>query len=148
MEIILLRKVENLGNLGDRVEVRSGFGRNYLIPTGRAVPATAVNVQAFEARRAELERLAAEALVAAEQRRQQLQVLSIRVARRAGDEGRLFGSVGAIDITRAVNEAGVALQKHEVRLSQGPFRMTGEYAVDLHLHSDVVAKLKIEIVPE
>jgi len=149
MDVILLQKVENLGSLGDRVSVKSGFGRNYLIPTGRAVPATGVNIAAFEERRAELEKQEAESLAAAEARKTHLEAVgSIRIAKKAGEEGRLFGSVGASDIARAASEAGVAIERNEVRLSGGPFRVAGEYEVEIRLHSDVAAQLKIEIVPE
>jgi len=148
MEIILLKKVENLGNLGDKVYVKPGYGRNYLIPTGRAVPATAANVKAFEERRAELEREAAALLTEAEARKTQLADLSITIARRAGDEGRLFGSVGGADIAEALQAAGHAVDKHEVRLPQGPLRITGEYEVMVHLHSDLDVAVRLEIVAE
>ncbi len=149
MEVILLKNVENLGSLGDKVSVKAGYGRNYLIPSGNAVPATAENLAAFEARRAELEKAAAEAREIANGRRDQLEALPpITIACRAGDEGRLFGSVGTSDIAEAVSKAGVDVQKHEVRLPQGPFRVAGEYEVQLHLHADVEAMVKVEVVPE
>jgi large subunit ribosomal protein L9 len=148
MEIILLKKVENLGSLGDKVYVKPGYGRNYLIPTGRAVPATPANVKAFEERRAELERDAAALMTDAETRKAQLADLSITIARRAGDEGRLFGSVGSTDIAEALQAAGHAVEKQEVRLPQGPLRTTGEYEVMLHLHSDVDVAIKVGIVNE
>ena len=148
MEVILLKQIENLGGLGDKVSVKSGYGRNYLIPTGRAVPATAENQAAFEARRAELEKEAAEAMAAAETRKASIDGLSITVARKAGDEGRLFGSVGTADIAEAATAAGVALEKKEVRLPEGPFHVTGEFEVQVHLHTDVEATLKLAIVPE
>ncbi|SDY18118.1 large subunit ribosomal protein L9 [Allochromatium warmingii] len=147
MEVILLKNVTKLGVLGDKIKVRSGYGRNYLIPSGFAVSATAENLEAFEARRAELERAAAEALAAAEARKAQFAGLSLTIARKAGDEGRLFGSVGAADIAEAAREAGLELSKSEVRLSEGPFRLTGEYTVALHLHADIDAQVKIDIVP-
>ncbi len=149
MEVILLKNVENLGNLGDKVSVKAGYGRNYLIPSGNAVPATADNLAAFEERRAELEKAAAEALAVANGRKEQLASLPpITIACRAGDEGRLFGSVGTSDIADAVSKAGVEVQKQEVRLPQGPFRVAGEYEVSLHLHADVEAVVKVEVVPE
>ncbi len=149
MEVILLKNVENLGSLGDKVSVKAGYGRNYLIPSGSAVPATAENLAAFEARRAELEKAAAEALDIATGRKSQLEALaSVTIACRAGDEGRLFGSVGTSDIAEAVSEAGVEVRKQEVRLPQGPFRVAGEYEVELHLHTDVKAVVKVEVVPE
>ena len=148
MEVILLKNVTKLGVLGDKVRVRSGYGRNYLLPGGFAVAATPENLEAFEARRAELERAAAEALAAAEARRAKFAGLSLTIARKAGDEGRLFGSVGAADIAEAAREAGLELAKSEVRLSEGPFRTLGEYEVALHLHADVDAVVKVDIVPE
>ncbi len=148
MEVILLKKIDNLGGLGDRVVVKGGYGRNFLVPTGQAVSATPENLAAFEERRAELEKQAAQSLAVAESRKVQLEQLSIRIPCKAGDEGRLFGSVGTSDIAQAVHEAGIELAKQEVRLPQGALRVTGEYEVDLHLHTDVDAKLKLEIVPE
>jgi len=148
VEVILLKKVGGLGALGDKVSVRPGYGRNYLIPSGFAVPATAENLKAFEARRAELEHEAAEALAAATQRRERLDGLTVVVARRAGEEGRLFGSVGAADIADAVNELGVELGKQEIRLPSGPLRSTGEHEVPAHLHPDVEARLRVEVVAE
>ena len=148
MEVILLKKVDNLGDLGEKVNVKAGYGRNYLIPTGHAVAATADNLEAFEARRAELEKEAGAALAAATARKETLDGLAVTVARKAGDEGRLFGSVGTADIAQAVTDAGHALEKHEVRLPHGAFRATGEYDVELHLHSDVDATIKVDVVPE
>ena len=148
MEVILLKKVGHLGNLGEKVSVRSGYGRNYLIPSGYAVPATEANLKAFEERRAELEKEAAESLAAAESRRDKLEGLTVTVARKAGDEGKLFGSVGTQDIADAIAEMGMELEKQEVRLPEGPLRAAGEYEVALHLHADVDATIKLEIVPE
>ena len=148
MDVILLKKVDNLGNLGDKVNVKAGYGRNFLIPTGCAVPATDNNLKAFEERRATLEKEAADLLSAAEARKTKLDALSVSVPCKAGDEGRLFGSVGTADIATAVTEAGVELSKQEVRLPEGPFRIAGEYEVALHLHTDVDAILKLTIVPE
>jgi large subunit ribosomal protein L9 len=148
MEIILLQKVDNLGDLGDTVQVKRGYGRNFLIPSGRAVPATPENRQTFETRRAELQKEAAEKLAQAERRKEVLDGMAISIACKAGDEGRLFGSVGTMDIAKAVNEAGVELAKKEVILPNGAFRVAGEYEVDLHLHADVNAALKLSIIPE
>jgi large subunit ribosomal protein L9 len=148
MEIILLEKVDNLGQLGDKVVVKSGYGRNFLIPSGRAVAATAANLKAFEVRRAELEKQAAERLAAANARKAQLDGLAITIRHRAGDEGRLFGSVGTSDIADAVAATGVALERQEVRLPAGPFRVAGEYDVTVHLHADVDATLKLTIAGE
>ena len=148
MEIILLQKVDNLGDLGDQVTVKSGYGRNFLIPSGRAVAATPENVKAFEARRAELEKEAAAKLAAAEQRKQVLDGMAVSISCKAGDEGRLFGSIGTADIAKAVVETGTELAKKEVLLPNGAFRVAGEYEVNLRLHADVDAILKLTIVPE
>ncbi len=139
MEVILLKKVANLGNLGEKVDIRAGYGRNYLIPKGYAVPATADNLKRFEERRAELEQQAAEAYAIADERRESLDGRSVTVARKAGDEGRLFGSVGAA--------MGIKLSKQELRLPTGPFRATGHYEIGVHLHPEINATLKVEIVP-
>lgn len=149
MEIILQEKVTNLGDLGDKVNVKSGFGRNYLIPSGQAVPATEENLKVFEAKRAELEKQAADKLSEAEQRKTKLEALgSISIGHKAGEEGRLFGSVGTADIATACTDAGVEVSKSEVRLSDGAFRIAGEYEVNLHFHSDVDASIKLTIVAE
>ena len=148
MDVILLKKVDNLGNLGDKVAVKAGYGRNFLIPSGRAVPATSNNVAAFEERRAELEKDATEVAAAAEARKAKLDGLAITIACKAGEEGRLFGSVGTADIAQAATDAGVEVLKQEVRLPEGPFRVTGEFDVELHLHADVNVTVKLSIVPE
>jgi large subunit ribosomal protein L9 len=148
MEVILLQKVENLGALGDKVNVKSGYGRNFLIPSGKATAATEANIQAFEARRAELEKTAAEALAAAEARREKLEGMTVTVRSKAGDEGKLFGSVGTSDIAHAITEAGAAVERHEIRMPEGAFRMVGEYEVQVHLHSDVNATLNVVVVAE
>lgn len=148
MEVILLEKVENLGALGDKVKVKAGYGRNYLIPGGKATPATAENIAAFEARRAELEKQAAEALAVAEQRKSALEKLSITITAKAGDEGKLFGSVGPADIADAVTAAGVAVEKKEVRMPTGPIRIAGEHEIGIHLHTDVNTTLNVTVVAE
>ncbi|MCU7960429.1 MAG: 50S ribosomal protein L9 [gamma proteobacterium symbiont of Bathyaustriella thionipta] len=149
MDVILLKKVENLGGLGDKVAVKAGYGRNFLIPSGTAVPATRENLEEFEKRRAEYEKQAAELLSAAQSRKDQITALSrIIVACKAGDEGRLFGSVGTHDIAEAMNAAGVSVDKHEVRLPDGAFRQVGTFEVALHLHTDINASIELEIVPE
>ncbi len=148
MEVILLKKIENLGGLGDKVTVKSGYGRNYLVPTGRAIPASQENLAAFEARRAELEKEAAAILATAEERKAKIEALNITIPAKAGDEGRLFGSVGTADIAEAVNAAGVELERREIRLPEGPFHVVGDFEVQIHLHSDVDTTLKLSIVPE
>lgn len=146
MEVILLEKIENLGALGDRVNVKPGYGRNYLIPKGKAAPATAENIAEFEARRAELEKQAGEALAAAEARREQLADRIFTIKAKAGEEGKLFGSIGTADIAHAIGEAGVEVERHEIRLPTGAYRQVGEYDVEIHLHTDIntVVKLLIE----
>ena len=148
MEIILLEKVDNLGNLGDRVNVKAGYGRNFLIPSGKATPATEEQVRLFEERRAELEKIAAETLATAQARREKLTDMSITITAKAGEEGKLFGSIGTHDIAEAVTAAGVAIERSEVRLPEGAFRMLGEFAVQLHLHSDVDTEIKLVIEAE
>ena len=149
MEVILLDRIENLGKLGDVVTVKPGYGRNYLIPGGRAVAATEANRKIFDERRAELEKAAAEALAVAERRRDMLlELQNITITQRAGDEGKLFGSVGTLDIATAVTEAGVEVKKGEVRLPHGAFRQLGEYEVEVHLHPEVNAAIRFSIVAE
>jgi large subunit ribosomal protein L9 len=148
MEVILLEKIENLGNLGDRVNVKPGFGRNYLLPQGKAAPATAENIAEFEARRAELEKAAVGALAMAESRRDSLADMVVTISAKAGEEGKLFGSVGTSDIADAINAAGVEVERNEIRLPEGAFRQTGEYDVDLHLHTDVNVTVKLVIEAE
>ena len=148
MEVILLEKVHRLGNLGDKVKVKPGYGRNYLIPTGKAVPATAQNVAKFEATHAEIEEAQAKSLEEAQARAEALAGLTITIASKAGTEGRLYGSVGTADIVSAVTAAGVNLSKKEVRLPKGPLREIGEHTVDLHLHPDLSATVKVLVVAE
>ena len=148
MEVILLDKVANLGELGDQVKVRPGYGRNYLIPNGKAVMATSDNKAYFEERRAELEKASADALTAAQARADQLNELSVEMTCKAGDEGKLFGSVGTVDIATAITEKGVEIAKNEVRLPTGPLRHVGEFDIDLQLHADVSATVKVAIVAE
>lgn len=148
MEVILLEKIGKLGALGDKVTVKPGFGRNFLIPYGKAVPATKDNVAQFEERRAELEKAAAEKLATAQARAEKLNGLEVTIVAKAGDEGKLFGSIGVRDVADAVTAAGQELSKSEVRLPEGPLRTTGEFDVSLHLHSDVDAAIKLSIVSE
>jgi large subunit ribosomal protein L9 len=148
MEVILLEKVANLGNLGDKVTIKSGYGRNYLVPQGKAVAATAKKIAEFEVRRAELEAAAATKLLAAQSRAADLAKLTIVIPHKAGDEGRLFGSVGTHTIAEAITAAGVAVEKQEVRLPHGVIRHVGSYDVDIHLHTDVNATMSIQITAE
>jgi large subunit ribosomal protein L9 len=148
MEIILLQKVANLGNIGDRVKVRSGFGRNFLLPQGKATLATPDNIARFEARRAELERLAREHLSSAEERAAAMKDFKLTIQAKAGTEGKLFGSVGTSDIAEAATRVGFKVERSEVRLPSGPLRMLGEHTVSLHLHADVDVPLHVSIVAE
>jgi large subunit ribosomal protein L9 len=149
MEVILLEKVGKLGTIGDKVNVKAGYGRNYLIPTNKAVFATAANLAAFEARRAELEAAAAEQRTAAEARGAQLAGLeTITIAANAGDEGKLFGSIGTQDIADALTAAGAEVVKSEVKLPEGALREIGEYDIDIQLHSDVTQVIKLAVVAE
>lgn len=148
MEVILLQKVENLGNLGDKVKVRAGYGRNFLIPHGKAKPATAANIAEFEKRRAELEKHASEMLSVAEQRKAGLDGKSITINAKAGQEGKLFGSVGTVDIAEALTAAGLKVERKEVRMPQGPIRVAGEHKVEIHLHTDVNVEVTITVVAE
>ncbi|MDD1629389.1 MAG: 50S ribosomal protein L9 [Methylococcaceae bacterium] len=148
MEVILLEKIANLGNLGDKVTIKSGYGRNYLVPQGKAVAATAKKIAEFEARRAELEKAAAEKLSAAQKLGNELSKLQIVITHKAGDEGRLFGSVGTHNITEAITEAGIAVEKQQIRLPHGAIRHIGEYPIDINLHSDVIVTLTIKIAAE
>ena len=148
MDVILLEKVANLGNLGDKVKVKSGFGRNFLVPYGKAVPATEANVKEFQARRAELEKAAADKLSTAQSRGEALDGTSITITSKAGDEGKLFGSIGVRDIADAVTASGTALEKSEVKMPEGPIRATGEYEIELQLHSDVTVAIKVVVIGE
>ncbi|MBK9130636.1 MAG: 50S ribosomal protein L9 [Gammaproteobacteria bacterium] len=148
MQVILLNKVENLGNLGDVVNVKPGYGRNFLIPTGKAAPATEDNRKAFEARRAEYERAAADALAEAQARRDRLAGMTVVVTRKVGDEGKLFGSVGTSDIADAFTALDILVKKSEVRLSNGAIRQTGTYELSLHLHPEVNVDVKVEVAGE
>lgn len=148
MDVILLEKVGKLGDLGDQVSVKAGYGRNFLIPFGKAVPATKENVASFEARRAELEAQAAEILAQAQARAEKLEGLSITIEANAGDEGKLFGSIGTVDIADAVSATGNEASKSEVRLPNGALRELGEYEVDLQIHSDVTVIIAVNVVAQ
>ena len=148
MELILLQKVTNLGNIGDRVKVRSGYGRNFLLPQGKATLATTENVKRFEVRRAELEKAAHEAHQEALARAEKLKDFRLRITAKAGTEGKLFGSVGTTDIAEAATAAGHPLSRSEVRMGAGPLRTVGDHTVQLHLHADVNVDLPITIVAD
>jgi len=149
MEVILLERVGKLGDLGDKVTVKPGFGRNFLFPYGKAVPATAANLADFESRRAELEKAAAEQLAAANARAAKLADAEVTIAANAGEDGKLFGSVGTREIADSLNAAtGADVDKSEVRLPEGALRHTGEFELDVQLHSDVTVTIKVIVASE
>ena len=148
MELILLQKVANLGNIGDRVKVKPGYGRNFLLPQGKATLATADNIAKFEARRTELEKAANDELSSAQARAAKLEGFKLTLTAKAGGEGKLFGSVGTSDIAEGVQKAGHDVERAEVRLPHGPIRQAGEHTVQLHLRTDVTVDLPVVIVAE
>ena len=146
MQVILTEKIRHLGNLGDTIEVKGGYARNYLIPQNKAVRATTVNIKAFEARRAELEKRAQQLLSQAEQRAAKINDIVLEIAALASDEGKLYGSVGTAEIKESLKNKGLDVMKKEIILPNGAFHSVGEYKIDINLHGDVVAKLQIQIV--
>jgi len=148
MEIILLEKIDNLGNIGDRVKVKSGYGRNFLLPQGKATLATPANIEKFEQQRVELEARAAQDLANAEARAAQLRRLELNITVKAGTEGKLFGSIGTVDIADLCTEQGVPVERSEVRLPEGPIRVVGEHAIELHLHTDLNVPMTINVIAE
>ena len=148
MHVILLEKIANLGDLGQEVVVKAGYGRNYLIPQHKAVPATRENVQHFETRRSELERLAKEKKMSAEERAKSLRSTELTITMKAGEEGKLFGSISGRDIAEAMTARGIALEKSEVRMPDGPIREVGSFEIDIHLHTEVEAIIQLTIVAE
>ena len=149
MEVILLENIENLGTLGDKVSVKSGFARNYLVPHGMAKMATAANLAEFEARRAELEKAVADALSESQAKQQAIEALgTLEIVAKVGSEGKLFGSVGTTDIVDLIAAAGVVVEKRDIRLPDGAIRITGEHVIDIHVHADVDTSVTISIVGE
>jgi len=148
MQVILLEKVQNLGGLGETVEVKAGYARNFLIPRGKAVVATAQSMAEFETRRAELEAQAEQAVRAAEGRAAGIEGNTVTVQRKAGEEGKLFGSVGAADVAEAISAAGTQVERGEVRMPADSIRRLGEYAVEIQLHPDVVAAVTVVVEAE
>jgi len=148
MQLILLQKVVNLGNLGDKVTVKPGYGRNFLVPQGKAVPATATNLAEFEARRAEYEAKAKASLEGAEGRKARLEGASVTISANASTEGKLYGSVGPRDIAEALTKAGMPVEKSEVVMGEGPLRHVGEFDVLVHLHADIETTVKVVIVAD
>lgn len=148
MQVILLEKVGKLGGLGDKVNVKAGFGRNYLLPYGKAVPATEANVADFETRRAELQKAADEKLAAAQARAEKLNEVELSIVAKAGEEGKLFGSIGTRDLADAITGAGIEVSKSEVKLPEGAIRSTGEFEIAIQLHADVTAKIALVVEAE
>ena len=148
MDVILLTKVANLGNIGDRVKVKSGYGRNFLLPKGKATLATPENVKKFEARRAELEKIARDQFQDAESRAAAFKEFKLQISAKAGTEGKLFGSIGTSDIAEACTRAGHKLARAEVRLPTGPLRTVGDHTITLHLHTDIDVQLPVVITAE
>lgn len=148
MEVILLEKIHNLGGLGDQVKVKPGYGRNYLIPQGKAVPATADNVARFEAKRAELEKVEVEHRGEAQKRAEAINGLTLTIARKVAEEGKLYGSVSIVDIAEAAEAAGHEVGKHEIHMPEGPIRVTGDYELHVSLHADVECMITVKVVPE
>ena len=148
MNVILLERIKNLGGLGEEVHVKSGFARNFLIPQGKAVRATAENRQVFEGRRIEFERAAGERLAVAQSRATKLTGAAVTIGAKAGDEGKLYGSVGTADIAQALTALGTEVVKSEVRMPEGVIRLIGEYDIDIQLHGDVTVTVKVTVVPE
>jgi large subunit ribosomal protein L9 len=148
MEVILLQKIANLGDIGDRVKVKPGFGRNYLLPGGKATLATPENVAKFESRRAELEAQAARELASARERAAALEGFKLSITAKAGNEGKLFGSIGTTDIAEACQKAGHEIERSGVRLPGGPIRMVGEHVISLHLHSDIDVQVPLTVIAE
>jgi large subunit ribosomal protein L9 len=145
MEVILLQKVDNVGGIGDLVRVKSGYARNYLIPQGKATLATPENKAKFESRRAELEAKAAAELAAAQERAKKLEGLRLKIEMQAGAEGKLFGSVGTVDIAEEIGKRGIEVERSESRLPDGPLRTVGDHQIELHLHTDVNVEIKVVI---
>lgn len=147
MEVILLEKIKSLGNLGDKVNVKPGYGQNYLIPQNKAVFATAENIKQFEEKRAELEKKAKQILAQAEQRAVKLNDINVAIPAMASEEGKLYGSVGPNEIKEALQKRSIDVSKREIVMPTGPIHSVGEYVVEIHLHSDVIANLHIQVIP-
>lgn len=148
MQVILLQRIVNLGTLGETVNVKAGYGRNYLVPQGKALPATAINIEKFEARRAELEKVEAAELASAQTRADALKDVNVIIRAKSGDEGKLFGSIGTRDISDALTKSGLEVDRAEVKLPEGALRQVGEYNVDIQLHHDVTTSILVTILAE
>lgn len=148
MEIILLENIRNVGKFGSKVKVAKGYGRNFLIPQGKAVPATKENITQFEAQRAKLEKAAQDKLAQATERAAEFAAVHIKIQARAGDEGKLFGSIGTIELVKAFKDKGIEVTRQEIRLPNGPLREIGDYSIELQLHAEVIAQAKVTVTPE
>lgn len=148
MQVILLQRIINLGKLGETVDVKAGYGRNYLIPQGKALPATAANIEKFEARRAELEAVEAKELADAQARANDLADVNVIMRAKSGDEGKLFGSIGTRDIAEALTKSGLPVDRYEVKMPEGAIRQVGEYSLSIQLHHDVTTNILVTILPE
>lgn len=146
MKVILLEKIANLGDLGDQVNVKAGYGRNFLIPQGKATAATPSNIEKFEARRAELEKAAADLLASAQSKATAVEGKRVTIEAKQGGEGKLFGSVTSIDIVEAAKNSGIEIERNEIRMPTGPIRQTGEFVIPLHFHADVESEITVEVV--
>lgn len=148
MQVILLQRIVNLGKLGDTVDVKPGYGRNYLIPQGKALPATTANIEKFEARRSELEAIEAEELASAQKRADSLRDVNVIMRAKTGEEGKLFGSIGTRDIADALTKSGLEVDRSEINLPEGTLRQVGEYHVTVQLHHDITAQILVTILSE
>ncbi|MCS5707563.1 50S ribosomal protein L9 [Candidatus Berkiella cookevillensis] len=148
MQVILLENIRNLGKFGSKVTVANGYGRNFLIPNGKAVPATKENLASFESKRADLEKAARDRLSNAQERAAEISNIQLKISMLAGDEGKLYGSIGTIELVKAFKEKGIDVTRQEIRLPNGSIRELGEYEVELQLHAEVVARVKLNVLPE
>ena len=148
MQVILLQRIVNLGKLGDTVDVKPGYGRNYLIPQGKALPATTANIEKFDARRSELEAIEAEELASAQKRADSLRDVNVIMRAKTGEEGKLFGSIGTRDIADALTKSGLEVDRSEINLPEGTLRQVGEYHVTVQLHHDITAQILVTILSE
>jgi large subunit ribosomal protein L9 len=148
MEVISLENIRNVGKFGTKVKVAKGYGRNFLIPQGKAVPASKDNLAQFEVQRAQLEKAAQDRLLAAQERAAEINALRVTIKARAADEGKLYGSIGTHELVKALKAQGLEISKQEIRLPNGPLREIGEHAIDLQLHAEVVSKIKVTIIPD
>lgn len=148
MQVILLENIRNLGKFGSKVNVANGYGRNFLIPNGKAVPATKENLASFESKRAELEKASRDRLSKAQERAAEINSIQLKISMLAGDEGKLYGSIGTIELVKSFKDKGIDVTRQEIRLPNGAIRELGEYEIELQLHAEVVARVKLIVTPE